>query len=364
VQCLWLGLYYAETNFVMEFETVRPKDSQVYWKADYMVEECPLCKNEFGFFTRRHHCRNCGGIFCDECSSKRIRITQLGYEETVRVCDVCFREVYIPLSKKDADVKSWLLMVSNNPKLNKKIFQGVPNRLRPTLWPRLSDSSDLVEKSPKVYETLVRNKHRSRFRDQIESDIQRTFPENVIFQDPEGAGQRNLSNILNCFTLLQSEVGYCQGMNFLAAVLCMQLDEENAFWLFVQLMKKYSLEGFYTESAPLLQQTLKKFDYWMAELLPKLHDHFKREGIAVSIFASQWFRTLFSYNFPIDIVFRIWDVFLLEGIDFLIWIGLITLDACQEQLLHLHTMDILNFFKHLPKESFVSLAQQLNAQTT
>jgi len=120
---------------------------------------------------------------------------------------------------------------------------------------------------------------------------------------------------------------------------------------------------FFTNTTPLLELCLKKFDYWMSELLPQLRQHFIDEGIAVSIFASQWLRTLYSYNFPLEIVFRIWDVFLLEGTDFLIWVGLITLDSCQDDLLKLRAMDILNYLKNLPETSFTTLAQHLNAQT-
>jgi len=152
-------------------------------------------------------------------------------------------------------------------------------------------------------------------------------------------------------------------MNFLAAILLMHLDEENAFWMFVQMMKRYSLDGLYIESAPLMQQILRKLDYWMKEFLPKLHTHFKRQDISVSIFASQWLRTLFSYNFPIEIVFRIWDLFLLEGTDFLIWISLITLDACQDELLQLRTVEIMNLLKSLPENSFMTLSQHLNSDS-
>jgi len=151
-------------------------------------------------------------------------------------------------------------------------------------------------------------------------------------------------------------------MNFLVAILLMHLDEENAFWLFVQLMKKYSLDGFFTGKTPLLEQCLRKFDYWLGELLPQLQEHFLNEGIVISIFSSQWLKTLYSYNFPLDIVFRIWDVFLMEGTDFLIWVGLIALDSLEEQLLKLHAMEINNLLKNLPEGSFNALAQHLGAQ--
>ena len=44
-----------------------PRDRS--WQKDSEVHTCQFCKTKFGVFTRKHHCRNCGGIFCDKCSS-------------------------------------------------------------------------------------------------------------------------------------------------------------------------------------------------------------------------------------------------------------------------------------------------------
>ena len=37
------------------------------WISDHMVTKCYNCKSEFGLFLRKHHCRNCGNIFCHYC---------------------------------------------------------------------------------------------------------------------------------------------------------------------------------------------------------------------------------------------------------------------------------------------------------
>ena len=42
---------------------------------------------------RRHHCRNCGGVFCGKCSSKRVPTVRLKIKEPVRVCDECFERL-------------------------------------------------------------------------------------------------------------------------------------------------------------------------------------------------------------------------------------------------------------------------------
>lgn len=42
------------------------------WVADDKILDCTACKTSFTLFNRRHHCRSCGNIFCNECSSKRL----------------------------------------------------------------------------------------------------------------------------------------------------------------------------------------------------------------------------------------------------------------------------------------------------
>ncbi|KAL3317952.1 hypothetical protein Ciccas_003392 [Cichlidogyrus casuarinus] len=51
--------------------------------------ECFRCKQPFTTFRRKHHCRNCGNIYCDECSTGRAQIPKFGIEKEVRVCDRC-----------------------------------------------------------------------------------------------------------------------------------------------------------------------------------------------------------------------------------------------------------------------------------
>eukprot|EP00742_Colponemidia_sp_Colp-10_P002210 GILJ01002363.1.p1 GENE.GILJ01002363.1~~GILJ01002363.1.p1 ORF type:complete len:646 (-),score=71.18 GILJ01002363.1:240-2123(-) len=60
------------------------------WVADKDAHSCMQCKTQFTLFTRRHHCRNCGGVFCGKCTTKRYPLLKLGYSEPVRVCDSCY----------------------------------------------------------------------------------------------------------------------------------------------------------------------------------------------------------------------------------------------------------------------------------
>lgn len=60
------------------------------WKEG---DECFRCKTAFGVITRKHHCRACGNIFCDKCSSKTSTVPKFGIEKEVRVCDSCHTQL-------------------------------------------------------------------------------------------------------------------------------------------------------------------------------------------------------------------------------------------------------------------------------
>jgi hypothetical protein len=44
------------------------------WQPDSEVNECPICHRPFTWMFRRHHCRKCGRVVCNECSPHRITI--------------------------------------------------------------------------------------------------------------------------------------------------------------------------------------------------------------------------------------------------------------------------------------------------
>jgi len=59
------------------------------WRPDEEVTKCTQCKVEFSFSVRKHHCRQCGEIFCADCSSQKAPVPALNYKME-RVCDACF----------------------------------------------------------------------------------------------------------------------------------------------------------------------------------------------------------------------------------------------------------------------------------
>ena len=60
------------------------------WVPDHERPSCHSCKTVFTLTRRRHHCRNCGEVFCGRCCSQYCPIPKLGFERPVRVCTRCY----------------------------------------------------------------------------------------------------------------------------------------------------------------------------------------------------------------------------------------------------------------------------------
>ncbi|KAL9229612.1 hypothetical protein vseg_005061 [Gypsophila vaccaria] len=70
-----------------------PNEEKDHWVPDEAVNKCTSCGSNFNAFSRKHHCRNCGEIFCDKCTQGRTPLSLDAESPPVRVCDRCMAEV-------------------------------------------------------------------------------------------------------------------------------------------------------------------------------------------------------------------------------------------------------------------------------
>ncbi|KAH7732324.1 Lateral signaling target protein 2 [Aphelenchoides avenae] len=87
-----------ETGVEVQESLPLPSFVGVRWVPDSDCDQCTACQAPFTMIRRRHHCRNCGRIFCGHCSSNQLPIPELGYDRRVRVCNLCFLYKINPFS--------------------------------------------------------------------------------------------------------------------------------------------------------------------------------------------------------------------------------------------------------------------------
>uniref|UniRef100_K3WUK0 FYVE-type domain-containing protein n=1 Tax=Globisporangium ultimum (strain ATCC 200006 / CBS 805.95 / DAOM BR144) TaxID=431595 RepID=K3WUK0_GLOUD len=69
------------------------------WVPDVSVNACMLCRSEFSFWSRKHHCRRCGAVVCYACSGSRTKFIYKEIspdnmdDEEHRVCDLCIQVI-------------------------------------------------------------------------------------------------------------------------------------------------------------------------------------------------------------------------------------------------------------------------------
>ena len=93
------------------------------------------------------------------------------------------------------------------------------------------------------------------------------------------------------------------------------MPEEEAFCLLVRLMNHYRLREMFIAEMPGLHLHLYQFERLLQDIEPALYYHLQKRGITPSLYATQWFLTLFAYRFPLQLVLRIYDLILSEGLE-------------------------------------------------
>eukprot|EP00494_Astrolonche_serrata_P022694 UN22951 len=134
----------------------------------------------------------------------------------------------------------------------------------------------------------------------IHADLDRTFPTHKKFRNKSGNGQKRLYNVLYAYCVHDHEVGYCQGMGFIAALMLMYYQEEDAFYILVALLrdKKYNMRGLFMPGLPLLHQRFHQLSYLMKRHCPKAHaklelNKSELERVYPAHYATQWFLLYF-----------------------------------------------------------------------
>ncbi|XP_041653682.1 TBC1 domain family member 2A isoform X2 [Cheilinus undulatus] len=205
-----------------------------------------------------------------------------------------------------------------SPELKTLLRAGVPQVYRQQVWSWLvrTRTRTIREHHPQRYNQLCEKSRLSPHSAsrQIQLDLHRTLVTNQHFSSPSSSSLQQLRRILLAFSWQNPLIGYCQGLNRLAALALLVLqNEEDAFWCLVAVVENIMPQDYYTKTLLGSQADQRVLKDLLSEKLPRLSAHFDSHGVDVSLITFNWFLCVFVESLPSDILLPLWDAFLYEG---------------------------------------------------
>ncbi|KAK2378299.1 hypothetical protein P8452_49798 [Trifolium repens] len=257
--------------------------------------------------------------------------------------------------------------------LKKLIRKGIPPVLRPKVWFSLSGAAKKKSTVPDSYyddlTKAVEGKVTPATR-QIDHDLPRTFPGHPWLDTPEGHAA--LRRVLVAYSFRDSDVGYCQGLNYVAALLLLVMKtEEDAFWMLAVLLENVMVSDCYTNNLSGCHVEQRVFKDLLAKKCPRIATHLEALEFDVSLVTTEWFLCLFSKSLPSETTLRVWDAIFYEGANVIFNVALAIFKMKEDQLLLTHHVgEVINVLQmtthHLfdPDDLLTVAFDQIGSMTT
>nr|XP_048277825.1 TBC1 domain family member 4 isoform X2 [Myodes glareolus] len=278
----------------------------------------------------------------DELQSRKVK---LDYEEV----GTCQKEVLITWDKKLLNCRTKIKCDMED--IHTSLKEGVPKSRRGEIWQFLALQYRLRHRLPNKhqppdtsYKELL--KQLTAQQHAILVDLGRTFPTHPYFSVQLGAGQLSLFNLLKAYSLLDKEVGYCQGISFVAGVLLLHMNEEQAFEMLKFLMYDLGFRKQYRPDMMSLQIQMYQLSRLLHDYHRELYNHLEENEISPSLYAAPWFLTLFASQFPLGFVARVFDIIFLQGTEVIFKVALSLLSSQEALIMECENFEnIVEFLK-------------------
>jgi len=251
--------------------------------------------------------------------------------------DIIVREavrMYRGALRRPLDHYSHPQLVSQLHELRMLVHMGLPPNLRGQLWSLFLLEGNTAMCQPGLYKDLY-TQALSQDQDdwivQIDKDLHRTWPGNL-----DKDGRQGLRRVLAAYSKRNpKDVGYCQGLNFIAATFLLLIkDEETAFWCMAVFVEQV-LDGYYDKDMIAAAADLLSLEHLIHSSFPKVYHHLKKVlGVDFPSVTGSWLIVAFLNTLPFEACLRIWDILLFEQSPvLLIQIALALVDMYQDALL-------------------------------
>ncbi|XP_072904655.1 TBC1 domain family member 2A isoform X2 [Hemitrygon akajei] len=238
-----------------------------------------------------------------------------------------------------------------SPELKNLIRNGIPKEHRRHVWRWCTSRRvrQIRERySSNHYQELLKlckNKQQAASK-QIELDLPRTLTNNIHFSSPTSKMVQKLRRVLLAYSWQNPDIGYCQGLNRLAAIALLVLqEEEDAFWCLVAIVDCIMPEDYYSKTLTGSQVDQRVFKDLLSEKMPRLVSHLEQYNVDLSYITFNWFLVVFVDSLLSDILLRVWDAFLYEGTKVIFRYALAIFRYHEEEILKLN--DHLTIYNYL-----------------
>uniref|UniRef100_A0A3P8SDY1 Growth hormone-regulated TBC protein 1 n=1 Tax=Amphiprion percula TaxID=161767 RepID=A0A3P8SDY1_AMPPE len=256
--------------------------------------------------------------------------------------------------------RRWSKLLQEKPQMEKNLTvkryvrKGVPNEHRARIWMAASGAQEQLERKPGYYQSLLAMEHDGKLKETIHTDMHRTFPDNILFQNrAEPSLQQCLYNVLLAYGHHNQTVGYCQGMNFIAGYLIIiTKDEEKAFWLMDALLDRI-LPDYYSPAMMGLKTDQEVLGELVKTKAPAVGQLMAQYPSIWTLVVSRWFICLYIDILPIETVLRVWDCLFYEGSKVLFRVALTLIIHHQTEILRARSLpDVCECFKQITCGAF------------
>ncbi|KAH9865667.1 hypothetical protein J1614_009253 [Plenodomus biglobosus] len=236
------------------------------------------------------------------------------------------------------------------------VLGGIPVAMRAKVWAEASGAATL--RVPGYYEDLVNNGEDDPIiATQIQMDITRTLTDNIFFRT--GPGVQKLNEVLLAYSRRNPVVGYCQGMNLIAACLLLIMPTtEDAFWVLATMIEDILPQHYYDQHLLTSRADQSVLRAFVGEILPRLSAHLDALEIELEALTFQWFLSVFTDCLSAEALFRVWDVVLCmhDGSTFLFQIALALLKLNEKALLRCDTpAGVYHYINHQMTNHAISI---------
>ncbi|XP_064629888.1 TBC1 domain family member 14-like isoform X2 [Lineus longissimus] len=237
--------------------------------------------------------------------------------------------------------KVWKIAIGNELNLTHELYEICLSRAK--------DRLKIMDENNGESETEEPSSNKESSVELIKLDVSRTFPQLCIFQRG-GPYHDMLHSLLGAYACYRPDVGYVQGMSFIAAVLLLNMDVADAFICFANLLNKPCQVAFFRVDETLMKTYFLTYEEFFQENLPKLFAHFHRQNLTPDLYIIDWMFTLYSKSLPLDVASRVWDVFCRDGEEVLFRTALGILKLYEDILLNMDFIHLAQFLTKLPED--------------